>query len=91
MNIYNSVYFKIDYLIIMVLQARYLSCMSKYKNSMAVLETVKLYMERVIFRLIFNLSPIAMPLTAMTSKTYASKAVEIIYTPFCVNPGNFSE
>jgi hypothetical protein len=54
---------------------------------MAVLETTKLYQERTIFRLIYNLSLLTMPLTVMASTVGAAKAIEVIYTPFAVQPG----
>lgn len=61
--------------------------MSKAKSAMAVLETSKLCHERTIFRLIYNLSMLTMPLSVIGGKKGALKAVEMIFTPFCVGPG----
>jgi hypothetical protein len=61
--------------------------MSNARSAMAVLETSKLCHERTIFRLINNLSLTSMPLSVIGSKKGALKAVEIIFTPFCVGPG----
>jgi hypothetical protein len=64
-----------------------MNCMSKAKSAMALLETSKLSHERAIFRLMCNLSMIFAPLGVIASKKAALKAVERMYTPFCVNPG----
>lgn len=61
--------------------------MTKFKHAMAVLETSKLHHERAIFRHIYNLSVITMPLSAISSKQAAAKAIDCIYTPFCTQPG----